>query len=234
MYNEISSKMASYVAAGYGLSLGDLGITASANGGETLAGSIREERKTRKSLLAVLKKKYISYWNRIIDKRLEFAWIDYDDELNVAKGRARMSSATAFSQAIDKRIITPHEARLQWKRDGLITISIPEEIPMEDFDILPTGNSPVRPGEIGDPVSPSQGGHGEPEITKSTSEDAMGVVLKRSFEDLVGQATDKKISRLIHLIAPKVFRQVKGALKELSGSQEISRWNLSHEEDFPF
>ena len=229
MYNEISLKMASYVAAAYGLSLGDLGVEASTGGGDTLAGSIRQDRKTRKSLLAVLKKKYTAYWNRIIDKRLEFSWIDYDDELNVQKGRARMSSATAFSQAIDKRIITPHEARLQWIRDGLITVSIPEEIPMEDFDVLPEGNSPVRPGEIGNPVPPSQGGQGEPEIGRSASEDAMGMALKTSFEDLLGKATNDNLERLIRLIAPRVFRQVKGALKELSTSQDVSRWNLWHE-----
>ena len=160
---------------------------------------------------------------------LSFEWIDYDDELNVARGRARMSTMTAFSQAIDKRMLTPKEGRMQMIRDGLITVSIPEEIPMEDFDVLPEGNSPVRPGEIGNPVAPSQGGHGEPEIGKSASEDAMGIVLKISFEDLVGKATNKEIERLINLIAPKVFRQVKGALTKLSGSQEIRRWNILHE-----
>jgi len=229
MYNEISLKMASYIAAGYGLSLGDLGIPSSVNGGETLAGSIREERKTRKSLLSVLKKKFRAYFNRMLPESLSFEWIDYDDELNVQRGRARMSTMTAFSQAIDKRMLTPKEGRMQMIRDGLITVSIPEEIPMEDFDVLPEGNSPVRPGEIGNPVPPSQGGHGEPEIGRSASEDAMGVVLKQSFENLVGKATNQQIERLIKLIAPKVFRQVKGALKELSSSQEISRWNLWHE-----
>jgi len=229
MYNEISLKMASYVAAGYGLSLGDLGISASTSGGETLAGSIREERKTRKSLLSVLKKKFRAYFNRMLPESLSFEWIDYDDELNVQRGRARMSTMTAFSQAIDKRMLTPKEGRMQMIRDGLITVSIPEEIPMDDFDVLPEGNSPVRPGEIGNPVPPSQGGHGEPEIGKSASEDAMGIVLKLSFEDLVGKATNKEIERLINLIAPKVFRQVKGALTKLSGSQEIRRWNILHE-----
>ncbi|MCK5342331.1 MAG: hypothetical protein KAR20_02945, partial [Candidatus Heimdallarchaeota archaeon] len=230
MFNEISLKQASYVAAGYGLSLGDLGIQAASSGGETLAGSIRQERKTRKSLLSVLKKKYVTYWNRLLPETLEFAWIDYDDELNVQKGRARMSTMTAFSQAIDKRMLTPQEGRLQLVRDGIITISIPEEIPMEDFDILPEeGLSPARPGEIGNPVPPSQGGHGEPEIGRSMSEDAMGVVLKQSFEDFLGNATKDKLERLIRLIAPKVFHQVKGAMKELSSSQEVRRWNLFHE-----
>jgi hypothetical protein len=230
MYNEISLKMAAYIAAAYGLSLGDLGLEASTGGGDTLSGSIRQDRKTRKSLLAVLKKKYTAYWNRIVHPMLEFSWIDYDDELNVQKGRARMSTVTAFSQAIDKRMLTPKEGRLQMIRDGLLTVSIPEEIPMEDFDVLPSEGSPVRPGEIGNPVPPSQGGHGEPEIGRSASEDAMGIALKISFEDLIGKATDDNLGRLIRLIAPKVFRQVKGALNELSDSQEISRWNLWHEE----
>jgi len=229
MYNEISLKMAAYVAAGYGLSLGDLGMQASTSGGDTLSGSIRQERITRKSLLSVLKKKYRAYWNRLLPEGLEFTWIDYDDELNVQKGRALMSSITAFSQAIDKRIITPKEGRMQLKVSGLMTVNLPEEIDMSAFDLLPEANSPTRPGEIGNPVTPSQGGHGEPEIARSASEDAMGTILKVSFEGLVGRTTNTEIERLIRLIAPKIFRQVKGALKKLSGSQEVSRWNLWHE-----
>jgi hypothetical protein len=230
MFGEISMKFASLVAAGYGLSLGDLGLSGSSNGGESLAGTIRQERTTRKSLLAVVKKKLIAYHNRLLPEMLRFRWIDYDDELNVQKGRARMSTVTAFSQAIDKRFITPKEARMQMVADGLVTVSIPEEVPMEEFDMLPDTNSPVRPGMMADNVTPAQGGHGEPEIGRSKSEEAMGLVLLPVFDGIVGRATDERIERLVRLIAPKIFAQVKGALTNLSSAQAVSLWNLSHEE----
>lgn len=163
MFDGITTKYASIVAAGYGLTLSDIGFTASGNGGETLSGTIRSERKTRRTGLAVLKQKLRSFFNSLLPPYLEFKWVDYEEELNVSLGRARLSNATAFEMLVKNRVITAEEARLQAKADGLITVPIPDELPESKlYDEIDTGASTAkRPGTLGDPVNPSLGGHGE-------------------------------------------------------------------------
>lgn len=160
----------SLVAAGYGMSLSDVGIQVSSSGGDTMAGSIRQERKTRRTGFARMKKKNSLFFNRMLPPHLRFHFIDLDDELSVALGRARLANATAWSQMIDKKMFTPSEARQQTVADGLTSISLPENVDEKEFDILtppmlpgqqPFGKSPERPGMLGKPVPPSSGGHGE-------------------------------------------------------------------------
>jgi hypothetical protein len=163
-YDKTTMRYAAITAAGYGMSLSDIGLQVVSGGGETLAGSIRQERRTRKTGFGKLKKKVKFFIDRILPEYLEFKWIDLDDEISVAIGRARLANATAFSSLIDKQILTPKEARLQLLADGQITISIPEEIPDADktqFDELGSGNSAERPSMLGRPVAPTAGGQGE-------------------------------------------------------------------------
>ena len=121
-------KYAGICAAGYGMTLSDIGFSPTSSGGETLAGGIRQERNTRKTGLAVLKKKNTAFFNRMLPEYLKFTLIDLDDELSVALGRARLANATAWQIYIDKGIFTPNEARAQTVADGLITTSIPEKV----------------------------------------------------------------------------------------------------------
>ena len=169
MFDKATMKYASICCAGYGMSLSDIGVQAVSSGGETLAGSIRQERKTKRTGFGRAKKSTEAFFNRIIHPELKLSFIDMDDEVSVALGRARLATATAMGLWIDKRILTPQEGRLQIISDGLIDISVPEKIPEKDFDILPepapaggvgaTANK--RPGMLGKPVPPSSGGHGE-------------------------------------------------------------------------
>jgi hypothetical protein len=201
MFDRVTAKYASIVAAGYGLSLSDIGIQTTTTGGDTLAGSIRDERKTRKTGFARFKKKMISFFNFMLPKELEYRIIDMDDELSVALGRARLASATAASQYIDKRIFTPQEMRLQAIADGLITVSVPEEIPEDEFPepepmFGGNGSSPERPGMMGKPVSPSQGGHGE--------------VLPR------GDVFSDEIHRVVNVSDSAIRQLVRSAISHLS------------------
>ena len=84
-----------------------------------------------------------------------------DDELLVAIGRARLANSTAIGQLIDKGVISPQEARLQTLADGTFTITLPEALPKDAKERVEQNNAPERPGMLGTPVSPSQGGHGE-------------------------------------------------------------------------
>lgn len=161
MYDRITLRYASIVGAGYGMTLSDIGLSPSTTGGDTLAGSIRSDRKTRKTGFARAKKKLKYYFDQILPPQLQFHWIDYDDELNVALGRARLANATAWGQYIENGIFTAQEARLQTVADGLVTISINESIEKPYVPQTEEGKAPERPGMLGNPVSPSQGGYGE-------------------------------------------------------------------------
>lgn len=178
MFDKAVMKYVGIVGAGYGMSPSDIGFSPVSSGGETLAGSIRGERKTKRTGLAVAKRKFTTFYNRMLPEYLEFKFIDLDDELSTNVGRARLASMTAISTAIDKQVLTSDEGRQQLVSDGLITISIPEKFPEEDKKpALPQGNSPFgitpeRPGLLGRPVTPGQGGYGE--LKSELSEDVVG------------------------------------------------------------
>lgn len=161
LFNDVTMKYASLVAAGYGMSLSDIGMQVAASGGETLAGSIRQERKTRRSGFGLVKKKLILFFNRMLPKYLKLRMIDLDDELLAAIGRARLSNATAAAQYVDYGIFTPAELRLQTIADGLISISVPEKIPEDELPEKKQDTAPERPSLLGRPVAPSAGGQGE-------------------------------------------------------------------------
>lgn len=165
MFDKALFRYGSIVTAGYGMTLSDIGIPSGVSGGETLAGSIRQERQTRRTGVARLKNKLTSFFNRLLPSYLKFSFIDLDDELSVALGRAMLSHATAWQQMISNRMFTPEEGRQQMIANGLITISVPEKLPdTSEFDMLPGSNGnnmAERPSLLGKPISPSQGGYGE-------------------------------------------------------------------------
>lgn len=160
-YNSVTMRYAALVAGGYGLSLSDLGIQAVTSGGETLAGSIRQERRTRKTGIATVKRKLKEFFDAIIHPDLQFNWIDYDDEVNVAKGRALLAYASASSSLIKSGMFSAPELRRQALQDGVVTVSVPEEIPEDESpEPMEDENLDLR-DQMGRPVPPSQGGHGE-------------------------------------------------------------------------
>lgn len=64
MFDKATMKYAGICAAGYGMSLSDIGISVVSSGGETLAGSIRSERKSRKTGYGRAKKAVELFFNR--------------------------------------------------------------------------------------------------------------------------------------------------------------------------
>lgn len=180
-YKTIINMYASLVTAGYGLTTSDIGFSVSANGGETLSGTIRQERLSRRNGISRLKNKLKAWYNRLLPDTLEFKWVDYDEESTVAMGRSRLANATAWSTLVSIKAFTPNEARQQMMADGLVTISIPEEVDESEFpeEENPFGGGggfgnngengnfrnpkkqPERPNELGRPIAPSQGGFGD-------------------------------------------------------------------------
>lgn len=217
MFDKAVMKYVGLVAAGYGMSPSDIGFSPVSSGGETLAGGIRQERKTRKSGLSLMKRKFVAFYNRLLPETLEFKFIDLDDELQTNIGRARLASMTAIGSAIDKQVLTADEGRQQLVSDGLISISIPEKFPeAEKKKLLPApnpfggnpafGNTPERPGLLGKPVTPSQGGHGE--IKSELYAEFADVVDASVFEEspmAEFSEVDMDLARAFVLVAKAIF-----------------------------
>ena len=161
MFDKAVFRFGSLVTAGYGMSLSDIGVPTGMSGGETLSGTIRQERGLRKNGLARLKRKVALFFNRMLPPYLAFKFVDMDDEVSVAVGRARLATATALQQMIDSGMLSPEEGRQQLIADGLLTISIPEKVPAGVLPkVSPVGGN-ERTGMLGRPIAPSQGGFGE-------------------------------------------------------------------------
>jgi len=223
LFDSITSKYASFVASGYGLSLSDIGMSSVSTGGDTLAGSIREERKSRRTGFARFKTKMMQFFNFILPDELEYKIIDQDDELSVAMGRSRLSNATAIGQLIELGVITPNEGRRMLIADGLVSISIPEDIPEDE--IMPN-QTPVdeRPGMLGRPIAPSEGGHGEvlPRGDYFTNE----------IERIVG-IEDYRLRRLIRAAIDPTMVLAKRSFNtdvDINDIGELSAWNDWHDE----
>lgn len=163
LYDTVTLRYAAILCAGYGLTLSDIGFPSSSGGGDTLAGTIRLERVGKSSGKAMAKKKFEVFQNQCLPPTLKFVWVDYDDERNVSKGRARLASAQAANIWITNRSFKPSEMRRQAMADGLVSIDLPEGIDENDPEFqnlqqAQTGNqfNTTRPS-----VNPSQGGQGQ-------------------------------------------------------------------------
>ena len=182
MFDKAILKYAALVTSGYGLSLSDINVPQVSSGGDTLAGSIRGERKTRRTGIGRTKKAAIAFWNRILPKDLQYTFIDLDEEVSVAVTRARLANATAAQLLISSRIFSPKESRLQMIADGLISIPVPEEPPEDEFPdpVLQGAQQPnnKQTGLMGRPISPSQGGYGE--VKSEAMQDLVDLALERS------------------------------------------------------
>lgn len=234
MFDTITMKYASIVAAGYGMTVGDIGLSTASSSGDTLAGTIRSERKTRKTGLASIKKKAIAYFNRILPEYLEFKWIDFDDEVNINQSRARLANATAAGTFIDKKIFTPKELRHQMIADGIMTIPMEEEANEADFPKTDTVSTDKRPGLLSNSVPPSEGGHGE--ITaKATTQKRMDIrgqsdrLFQENLDKVYAKATTDRIERLVRVALKSMYPKLVHISKSLT-KDEIRAWGDWYDE----
>jgi len=204
MFNQITSKYAALVSAAYGMSLSDIGLQTTTASGETLAGSIRQERRTRKTGFARVKAKTKAFFDHILPPTLEFNWIDYDDELNVALGKARLASSQAFKTFQDMGVISAQESRSQIIQDGLMSISLPDEIPPDAKSAMemqqelglnkPFGGKVggnAEPEMVADKKAPSSGGEGEVKsFTTKSKPRTFSSVLKSLVEEIAPKIRD--------------------------------------------
>lgn len=241
MYDTTTMKYAALVCAGYGLTLGDIGFSQSTSGGDTLAGTIRQERRAKRNGLAVVKRKLVAYFNRMLPSSLEFKWIDADDELNLSVARSRLANATAFKTFEDGKVLTPNEIRSQLIADGLITIPIPEKIDGGDEFPAPPAKlgGGLRNPDTGDQIKDnkvpvSTGGHGDVKVNDAQLVDmsayqSMDSVFKAAFEKILRKQLKARLTRLAKVALPRLAEQATQVAKSMTDT-EVDIWKSWYDE----
>lgn len=219
MFDRITNRYAAITSAAYGMSLSDIGLQTASASGETLAGSIRQERRTRKTGHARVKAKIKSFFDHILPETLEFNWIDYDDELNVALGRARLASSQAFKTAQDQGWFSAQELRSQWINDGLSSISLPDEIP-DDAKTLMEQQKEMGVG--GGPFGNKVGGNTEPELIKDPKAPSAGGEgdVGKSF---VVKSKPRNLSVLVKSLMDEIAPKIRDTVSSVS-EDELEMW----------
>jgi len=216
MFDKVITKYNATVAAGYGISLSDVGIQVSSSGGETLAGSIRQERKSRRNGFARFREKMEQFFNFMLPETLMYRVIDQDDEQSVAKGRAILSNATGWGQLVEIGAFAPSEVRRMIIADGLTPIPLPEEVPEDELQkMMDLKKVDERPGQLGRPIAPSEGGHGEV-FPRSLFEKELSKLL--TVEDI-------QLRRLVRATIDPIFILTKDALDNFDRYGEVDAWN---------
>lgn len=233
MFDSVTLKYARMLTAGYWLSLSDIGLAPGS--GKSLAGQIRDERRSRRTGFGVVKEKTRNLFNnKVLPRYLEFNWLEQDEEALVQRYRAFNLATNAMKAAKEAGIMSALERQQQLVKDGLITIEVvaPEERPPP----LPFGGSPFNPvqNEL-DRVPPSQGGEGDITARAELGErvaaappgsatfDQMAMALRQAFGEVTVQMGDAQLKKLIRAATRSLFPATEQALVELSDA-EVAPW----------
>lgn len=216
-YDSISAKYSRIIAAGYWLTLADIGMDPS---GKTMAGEIRRQRETRLTGFGMIREKTKNFINnQVLPPYLEFDWVERDDEALASTGRARLLNAQALKAMAEGGFITQEEGQQQLKKDGLLTIDLkakpeqPEQPQMAPgTKALPAQSEGNETKQEMERVPPSQGGRGEVGQTQralyddpnipaiepgSSNTDRLGMVFRQAFDTILRRMGDIQLRRLI-------------------------------------
>lgn len=246
MFNEITEKYARMTAAGYFLSLSDLGLEPGAG---TLAGTIRQQRDARLSGFGIVREKTKNWLNdNIIPPYLEFDWIERDEEALLNVGRARLTNAQALKAMKEGGFITAGEGQEQLKKDGLLTVEVeipeePEPQPALPAPATANGQSPKMDDQTRDAlerVPVSQGGRqadivergpvaGDPSISAtppgSAKFDQLLSVFQAAFDDMKLRMGDSQLRKLIKAAARLQFPVTTKAILVLENPADLAHFS---------
>lgn len=161
MFDVTSLKYARQVVADYGLTLGNLGLEPK---GETLAGSIRDDRQasTGYGMLEEKIKGMIDQW--VLPSYLEFIWVKQDWENVTGMARAFLVRVQGLKFAKEAGFIKPSEGQAQLVKDGFFTV----ELEKPNDEKLALAQQPMNGFQNGkdvkqleDKKAPSEGGKGD-------------------------------------------------------------------------
>lgn len=227
-YNEVTLKQQRIVAAGYWLSLKDVGLDPA---GGTLAGEIRRQRESRLTGFGMIREKTKNFFNNdVLPPYLEFDWVERDDEAMAATGRARLLNAQALKAMVEGGLITAEDGQAQLKKDGLLTVELQAVLssPPNGQALLPAGNQTNNELER---VPPSQGGRGDvgqteralyndPTISAiepgSPNPDRLAMVFREAFNEILKRMGDIQLRRLVRAALKAQFPISSKAIINLS------------------
>jgi hypothetical protein len=233
-YNETTLKYAEILTAAYGLMISDIGLR---GGGGSLTNTIRDERKSRSTGYAAVRNLIQEHINNFLPKYLTFTFVDIDDEVLVARGRARSANAIAGRNLVEAGIVTPELWLKQMVADGLFTIPIApnQKVNIDDFEVMlqlkgkqpgqettnTNGDIPKsvaggkRRETVGrEPVPASQGGMGE--IKRAAFDDTHDFreLIYDSFQQVLSNATQPRLRRLVKMALKSAFPVIRMAIDE--------------------
>ncbi len=239
MYSETTLKYAQIVTAGYGLTLTDVGL---GDPQKTLAGSIRDERRSRRSGFGVTKEKFRVMINaEILPDYLEFVWLENDEEAQIQRSRALLAYTQALKAAKEAGFIKPNEGQAELVKQGLLTVEVeePEEQPAQP----PPGVPQLPPPDAGkelDKKPPSEGGRGDstaqavekagdPAITAVPSDtshfDELNAIMRHALDGIIQRMDRPQLVRLIKVATRAMFPDVNRAFVHIE-PDDLPLWAL--------
>lgn len=222
MFDSVTMKYARILAAGYWLTLGNIGLEAK---GDTLAGSIREDQQAMKTGYGVIKEKTKNFLDNILPPYLEWQPKEISYETLTGKGRAFLVYAQALKAAKDTGALKPSEVQAQLVTEGFITVDV--ELP-DDKELTEAAQAPQFGGnqiaagnngavkQITDKAPPAEGGRGD--VTGKAS------VRKDLTKDIKFPAPkDAQLLRLIKAATKLLYPTINKAFFLLSDA-ELPEW----------
>lgn len=234
MFSEVTTKYSSITHAGYGLSHTDTGL---GDPQKTLAGSIRDERRSRRSGFGTVREKVKTAIDKeILPDYLEFHWVEKDEETRVQKGRSFVLFAQALKTIKEAGFINTLEGQQQLLKEGYFDIELeePEEQPVPVPLALPapteqiqqeTDRKPASEGGRGDITGKAE--LGDNRITAvprdSNYYDQLAGVIRRGFAGIMNRMDRPRLMRLIKAALRRMYPDVTQSLVELADT-DLPAW----------
>jgi len=225
MFADVSSKYSRITHAGYGLTETDTGL---GDPQRTLAGSIRDERRSRRSGFGRAREVVrVAINTKILPDYLEGDWVENDPESLMQRGKALVVFSQALKNLKDARVVQPQEAQAQLLKDGLITVELEEPEEIEMPPMLQPGNQDDFAEEETDKKEASEGGRGEISRADLGSEsisavpkdsehfDQLAIIFYRSFGDMISRMETPRLMKLIKAATRQMFPDVTRAYLEI-------------------
>jgi len=242
MFKDTYTQYGQITHAGYGLTLTDTGM---GDAQKTLAGSIRDERRSQRSGFATTREAVRTAINtEILPPYLEFVWITKDEEAKVQRGRSFMLAAQALKASREAGFVSRKEGQAQLVKDGHITVEVEDP---DETELSP----PVR-GMLDaarrdmERIPASEGGRGD--ITgqatqkapltgraelgderiasvprESAKFDQLAQVFRDAFAEMIRNADQPRLLKLVKAATKALFPETKKAMVELSDA-ELPIW----------
>jgi len=226
MFDEVMTKNKQLVHAMHGLTLTDTGL---GDPEKTLAGSIRDERRSQRSGFSRDREAIKTFAdNEVLPPYLEFVWILNDEERQTQKGRSFVMYANALKSLREAGALDAESVQAILKREGFVV----EDIELPTTLLIPTTNggngmnqnevdrTPAQSGGRGD-INVTRGpALGDPSIsaapTQAPTFDQLAIILRGGFDGVLNEATDVRMTRLIKKATRLLYPQTQKALIRLS------------------